>query len=311
MYINCHTYYSLRYGTIKPEELLSLAAENKIKTLALTDINNTSACLDFIRTSSKYAIKPVVGVDFRNGADQKFILLAKNNKGFQQINSYLSVFLHSNTLKIPQKPIDIKESYVIYPFEKGKDYDLKANEYLGIKPEHLNKLKFSKWNERLEKLVILRTVSFQNKKGFNTHRLLRAIDNNTLLSRLPESEQGCEVDQLLPIEKLKIIYADYPELIENTQRILDDCHIDFDFSQTVPNNQRSYTGNESLDYRLLKMLTYRGVSYRYQHPGKAIHDRIKKELKIIKGKRICLLLFNQLENSQICPEQKLFLCWKR
>ena len=47
MYLNCHTYYSLRYGTIKPEQLLAIASENGVQTLALTDINNTSACLRF------------------------------------------------------------------------------------------------------------------------------------------------------------------------------------------------------------------------------------------------------------------------
>ncbi len=65
MYINCHTYYSLRYGTIKPEELLGLAVENNLKTLALTDINTTSACLDFVRLSKEKQIKPVLGVDFQ------------------------------------------------------------------------------------------------------------------------------------------------------------------------------------------------------------------------------------------------------
>ena len=49
MYFNCHTYYSLRYGTIKPEQLLAIASENGVQTLALTDINSTSACLDIVR----------------------------------------------------------------------------------------------------------------------------------------------------------------------------------------------------------------------------------------------------------------------
>ena len=60
MYLNCHTYYSLRYGTIQPEELLVLASENHLQTLALTDINTTSACLDFVRLSKKHHIKPVI-----------------------------------------------------------------------------------------------------------------------------------------------------------------------------------------------------------------------------------------------------------
>ena len=86
MYLNCHSYYSLRYGTIKPERLLAIASENGLQTLALTDINNTSACLDFVRLSKNYKIKPVLGIDFRNRAKQQFILIAKNNNGFYNIN---------------------------------------------------------------------------------------------------------------------------------------------------------------------------------------------------------------------------------
>ncbi len=284
MYINCHTYYSLRYGTIQPKELLSLAVENNLKILALTDINTTSACLDFVRLSKEQQIKPVVGVDFRNGTQQQFILLARTNDGFEHINTYLSIFLHDHTLEIPARSKFIKDTYVIYPYEKGKLYDLKEHEYIGVSPKDLNHLKFSKWNYKREKLVVLRTVSFQNKRGFNTHRLLRAIDNNTLLSKLSVEEQGNETDQLLPLDTLKIIYADYPELIENTKRLLDNCSIDFDFSQTIPNNQKAYTNNEALDYRLLEKLTYRGLAYRYENLDTVIYARIEKELKIIKEK---------------------------
>jgi DNA polymerase-3 subunit alpha len=284
MYINCHTYFSLRYGTIKPEALLQLAVENGIKTLALTDINTTSACLDFIRLSKKYNIKPVVGVDFRNGTQQQFILLAKNNKGFQQINDYLSAFLHDNSLTIPDRPKPIENSITIYPYIHGKKYQLTDGEYIGVKPKDLSKLKFSTWNIHRDKLVILRPVSFQNKRDFNTHRLLRAIDNNTLLSKLPLTEQGSEVDQMLPYKELCVIYKEYPELIENTKRLLQDCKIDFDFTQTKPNNQETYTNNKTLDYRFLKKLAYNGIAYRYQNPDETIYSRIAKELKIIEEK---------------------------
>ena len=179
MYINCHSYYSLRYGTIKPEHLLAIASENGLQTLALTDINNTSACLDFVRLSSKYKIKPVLGVDFRNRAKQQFILIAKNNTGFFNINSYLSSFLHHSELEIPEQAPQLEDTFVIYPYIHNKAYNLKNNEFLGIKPQDLNHLKFSEWNTFRNKLVVLQTVSFQKKKGFNTHRLLRAIDNNT------------------------------------------------------------------------------------------------------------------------------------
>lgn len=284
MYINCHTYYSLRYGTIKPEQLLAITSKNGLQTLALTDINNTSACLDFARLSEKYDIKPVLGVDFRNGAQQQFVMLAKNNDGFENINKYLSSFLHDSTLKIPEQAPQLEGVYIIYPYKKDIDLNLQDNEFLGIKPEQLNKLKFSKWNTLRNKLVVLQTVSFENKKGFNTHRLLRAIDNNTLLSKLPKTEQAKETDVMLPYRELCKTYEEFPELIENTQQILSDCNITFDFSQETPNNQKAYTNNESLDYKLLEKLTYKGLHYRYKKPGERIFKRIEKELSIIKEK---------------------------
>ena len=284
MYLNCHSYYSLRYGTIKPEKLLAIASKNGLQTLALTDINNTSACLDFVRLSEKYTIKPVLGIDFRNGAQQQFVLLAKNNEGFQNINTYLSRFLHDNTLEIPEKAPKLEHTYVIYPYQNHKDFKLKENEFLGIKPEELNTLKFSKWNNLRNKLVVLKTVSFETKKDFNTHRLLRAIDNNTLLSKLPKSEEGEPTDKMLPYNELCETYQEFPELLDNTSAILNNCNVEFDFSQETPNNQKSYTENEASDYTLLKKLTYQGLSYRYKTPDDVIYNRIEKELEIIKEK---------------------------
>jgi len=234
MYLNSHTYFSLRYGTIKPEQLLAVASENGLQTLALTDINNTSACLDFVRLSPKHKIKPVLGVDFRNRAHQKFVLIAKNNNGFYNINKYLSTFLHNSNLKIPELAPELDDTFVIYPYVHHKMYNLKPNEFLGIKPQDLNQLKFSKWNMLRNKLVVLQTVSFQNKKGFNTHRLLRAIDNNTLLSKLPKTEEGQETDVMLPYNELRNTYQEFPELLKNTSSLLDNCTIDFDFSQNTP-----------------------------------------------------------------------------
>lgn len=283
MYLNCHTYYSLRYGTIKPEKLLAIASKNGVQTLALTDINNTSACLDFVRLSKKYDVKPVLGIDFRNGAEQQFVLLAKNNEGFQNINAYLSRFLHNNNLKIPGRAPELEHTYVVYSYQKDSDFNLRENEFLGIKPKDLNTLKFSKWNNFRSKLVVLKTVSFETKKDFNTHRLLRAIDNNTLLSKLPKSEEGKPTDSMLPYHELCEIYEEFPEILGNTSAILNDCNIAFDFSQETPNNQKAFTQNEDSDYKLLKTLTYKGLPYRYDKPNKAIYNRIEKELKIIKS----------------------------
>ena len=284
MYLNTHTYFSLRYGTLKPKDLLRLAQERNVTAMAFTDINNTSACLDIVRLAPKYGIRPILGVDFRNGAQQQFIMLAKNNLGFQHINNYLSTFLHKKEFEVPEYAKALPYTFVVYPFSSFKGDSLSENEFLGVKAEELNRLKFSKWKHRLDKLVILQTVTFQHKKGFNTHRLLRAIDNNTLLSKLPKHEQGSEKDMLCAPSDLEKAFEEFPELIKNANTLLEECTIDFDFSKEIPNNQTSYTGNEAMDFRLLKKLTYEGLGYRYQDATDTVLDRIQKELGIIKEK---------------------------
>jgi DNA polymerase-3 subunit alpha len=75
-----------------PKHSCNSRKKNGLKSLVLTDINTTSACLEFIREASKYEIKPVIGVDFRNGIEQQFVAIAKNNLGFEEINKYLTPF---------------------------------------------------------------------------------------------------------------------------------------------------------------------------------------------------------------------------
>ncbi len=284
MYINTHTYYSLRYGSISPEGLLQLVKKNKVQCFALTDINNTSACLEVVRLATKYDIKPILGVDFRNGVQQEFVILAKNNNGFLNINNYLSALLHQSKFKVPVQAPFLKDTFVIYPFGKQIQFELQEHEFLGISPFQVNHLLFSKWRKRLNKLVVLQTVSFQNKKGFNAHRLLRAIDNNLLLSKLTKIEQGREEHTMLPLATLKTYFTEYPQILQNTQNILDRCSIHFDVVNATPKNQKTYTNNEQLDFLLLKKLAYEGLSYRYQKLGERIFTRLEKELKIIKEK---------------------------
>jgi len=280
MYLNAHTYYSLRYGVFSPETLMSLAKENDCSTIAITDINNTSACLEFIRESRRYGIKPVLGVDFRNGVQQQFVLLARNNEGFQNINYYLTEVLH-NELEIPDQAPEIENTFVIYPFDKKKTRKLREYEYLGIRPEDIPYVRLK--NIDTSKAVILQPATFRNKKDFNAHRLLRAIDNNILLSKLPESEQAMPTDKMLSLDTLLDVYVEYPEVIRNTKNILDECSIDFDFSDTAEHqNQKTYTGNAEGDDKLLDELCREGLPYRYPNVTQEVYDRIDKELGMIK-----------------------------
>src|SRR6476620_5984265 len=95
MYLNCKTYFSLRYGTYSTKELVDAAENNGASVLALTNINNTADHWDFVSLCLAKNIKPVLGVEIRNDHSLCYILLAKNNEGYYAINKFLSAHLIS------------------------------------------------------------------------------------------------------------------------------------------------------------------------------------------------------------------------
>ncbi|MHA7941535.1 DNA polymerase III subunit alpha [Formosa sp. 3Alg 14/1] len=285
MYLNCHTYYSLRFGTFSEVELLALAKEHGVECLVLTDINNTSACLNFIRKASAFNIKPIVGIDFRNGAHQQFVGIAKNNAGFLELNSYLSDYSHSKK-NIPNEALAFKNAFVIYPFEAVLEQNkttFKTNEFIGVSVEELRKLPFSKYIDFKDKLVIQQQVTVRNKRDFNAHRLLRAIDNNTLLSKLQKTEECREQDKMLQVKVLEDAFQQFPFIIENTKKLLAQCEIHFHFgAHRISQNQQTYLASKDADYQYLEQLCKDHISKRYSHISEKVKERLRIELKTIR-----------------------------
>jgi error-prone DNA polymerase len=277
-----HSYFSLRYGTVNPEELLSLAIDGGYDAFAITDINCTAGVIEFFRLAEKKNFHAVAGIDFRNGVDRKYIGIAKNEEGFYELNVHLSRHLHEEKSFDSKAPV-FPNAFVIYPYSDKLDINsLRENEYIGIAPRDLVRLKFSGTHIQKEKMVALNTATFRNKRDFNAHRLLRAIDNNTLLSKLPKSEEGGEKDLFLTCDELDKIYVEFPELVENAKQLLQHCKLSFDFDQKKSKNQMFYRTSEEEDNALLKQLCEEGMQYRYPHATTKEWKRLNTELKVIK-----------------------------
>lgn len=284
MYLNTHSYFSFKYGIISTDVLLEEAQSRGISAFALTDINSTAGCMRFIRDASKYGVKPIVGVDFRNGTKQQFVAIAKNNEGFQEINIFLSKHLHENT-ELPHQAPPFDNVYIIYPFSTSLTHSLLTHEYIGVRPHEVLKISFSKWKDQLDKLVMFPTISFRDKCDFNIHRLLRAIDNNTLLSKLGKEQEGSLSDQLYSKSELLDQYSNTPQIVQNTKKIINECSIHFEFGDKYPHkNIQTYTGSSEDDYRLIRQKCMEGILYRYPNPTYKIYKRLATELQIISQK---------------------------
>ena len=286
MLLNCHTYYSFCYGTYSIEALLDAVRQNGYYSFALTDINNTSACLETIRLAGEKGVRAVVGIDFRNGVQQQYVGIAMNNKGFHELNDHLSAHLHSATDFDPIAPV-FENAFVIYPFSNYKGWTLRENEFLGVSVKDLTVFAFSPYKNQKDKNVILQTASFASNIQFNTHRLLRAIDTNNLLSMLPVNQQAKGTELLYSKQVLSSAFAQYPEIMDNTNRLLDACSIHFEYGKLANKNLKYFTGSANEDRELLRNECMKGLPYRYPNPSAAVLDRIEKELDIIFQLNFC------------------------
>jgi len=273
MFLNCHSYYSLRYSALSVEQLVELAAKNGLESLVLTDINNTTGSLEFVRRCNEKGIKPILGIEFRNNNKLLYVGIAKNNTGFRELNQFLTDHNLSKT-KLPEVAPVFDNCYVIYPY--GKEIEqLKDNEYFGVDFYQLNKLIY----EKHEKFVLLHPVSFANKMGYQLHLRLRAVDNNILLTQLTPEMIG-RPDELICRQELVLKRLEqFPKIISNTLQILASCSFTFDFK--VIKNKKTFTGSHRDDKQLLEKLAHEGMLYRYGPSNKLAKERVHKELEII------------------------------
>ncbi|MBW3519994.1 DNA polymerase III subunit alpha [Flavobacterium sp. NKUCC04_CG] len=277
MYLNCHSFHSLRYGTIPLTDLVQQAVACQVKALALTDINTVTGIYDFIQACQQVEIKPLVGMEFRGQHQLRYIGLAKNAQGLAAMNRFLTAHNFDGT-PLPFVAPDLEDVYFIYPLENVPT-DLKAHEYIGIRPEQLSLLVDKKWQALQHKMTVLQPVTFRTKKEFNLHKILRAIDTNVLLSKLTESDYCATTDFMIDQETLLSQYTPFPDILANTEHIINSCHFEFEFKK--PKNKKFYTNNRQSDMALLTRLAQQGLIKRYgaNHPQAKV--RVEKELKVI------------------------------
>ena len=282
--LNCHSFHSLRYGTIPVEELVKSAARKGVRALALTDINTVSGIYDFYKLCKVHQIHPVVGMEFRVENQLYYIALAKNADGLAQLNQLMTAH-HCYGQALPRYTPALPDCYLIYPM-KNFPSTLRENEYIGVKISELNTLVLRKWKKLQKKMVILHPVTYLTKTEYNLHRILRAIDKNTLLSKL-EPADTCEPGEtLLGETELFSFFKNYPEIIDNTTHILQSCQFEYDF--TTPKNKKCFTGSMTEDFELLEKLAYEGLEKRY--PGadrQRAKDRVERELQVIRELEFC------------------------
>ena len=280
MLLNLHSHYSLRYGTLSLQDLIHGMLQGGYDTAVLTDINNTSGSLDFLRLGQRHGLTILAGMELRNGDTLLYIGIARNNDGFRELNELRTQY-NRDGRPLPVRAPAFNDVYVVYPYGAVRPEDLADNEYIGIRPSQLNHLRMAP-AAHLERCVILAPVTFA-AHDHKLHRQLRAIDHNLLFSQLEPHMVAPADEVFVSRPQLMAHYRDFPQLIRNTNRLLGQCTFEFDFRSMK--NKATFTGNPVNDRRLLHKYTMDGFGRRYRTTDKAALERVMRELDIIEKLR--------------------------
>ncbi|WPO84363.1 DNA polymerase III subunit alpha [Chryseobacterium sp. JJR-5R] len=283
MYLNCHSFHSLRYGTLSVEELVQKAKSLGIKELVLTDINTVTAVYEFKDECEKAGIRPIAGMEVRKENRLLYIAVAREFSGIGEVNRMMTAH-NCDGQELSEKAPDFENVSVIYPLENIPAV-LKDNEYIGIREEELNLLIRPELEKQIGRMVILQPVTFSSQKEYNLHLILRAIDNNTLLSMLSEQDICRKSEYLRPEGEVNSAFQYHPEIIENTKKLLSACSFEFEFGKV--RNRQCYTRSKASDLKMLRKLAYLGLERRYGLNHKEAQERVDRELKVIDNLNFC------------------------
>jgi error-prone DNA polymerase len=260
------------------EQLVQKALAAGNDTIVLTDINNSTGIPEFAGECSKNSIRPVAGIEFRNENELYYIGIARNNSGLRELNSFLSDHNFNNT-PIPFPAPQFREAYIIYSLKKVPKRKLFDNERIGIRPNEMNRLITLNSSLDRNSMIILQPVTFSNNDDIFIHRSLRAVDNNILLSHLQPWQCAGDDEFFRKAFLREKISGEFPCMASNTQKLLDDCNLQFDRESLK--NKKLFSASRYDDKLLLEKLAWDGMVYRYGRNNAEAKTRIQHELEII------------------------------
>ncbi|MCX2451852.1 DNA polymerase III subunit alpha [Pedobacter sp. PLR] len=283
MYLNVHSQYSLRYGTMSIPKLIEEALALGITQLVLTDINNSTGLMEFMRTCDGKGIKPIGGIEFRRDKKLLYIGIAKNKEGMKELNDFLTA--HNLEQKaLPDTAPEMQNAYIIYPF--GYAEPLKTREYLGIHFDELQLLYQKDLSAIKDKLLALQPVFVADKLGYRLHEYLRGIDLNALLTMVSPDDKCRSTDMFLLPGVLESRFNKYAFILDNTRNLMNTCVMDYPKGR-VNLNRRTFTGRKEDDKALLYKLAMEGLVFRYGKNNRAALNKVKEELKVIDDLDFC------------------------
>jgi error-prone DNA polymerase len=234
--LHVHSSHSLLRGIPSVPELVAAAKGRGYQALALTDVGTMAGSILFLEECRRQGIRPILGLELRDERDpeQRLVLLARNAQGYGDLCELAS--FHNLKRRGPDLEDlfarEFPDLFALCPHP----HLLQRLAHTPLRPSLfgaicLQDIASAERSRRVHEIALAEGVSvavahecwFLDPSDEPLHRLLRAIDGNTDLSRLPSRERVSATAWLPPLDKIRQIYARHPEALAMAERISDFC----------------------------------------------------------------------------------------
>ena len=328
VHLHNHTHYSLLDGLTKVPDLINFCTETGMEAVAVTDHGTMCGLVELYKEANAAHIKPVLGLEAyvaarkltdKDPAHDKerfhITLLAKNNKGYENLCRMLTIAEIDGTYYKPRIDHEIMEKYnegiiclsgcasseISVKLKEG-DYEgakklvdwyskvYKDNFYLEMQdhghpdsPTHWEVQK--RINEGLQKiaketglpLVVTCDGHYLKHEDRDAHEILLCVGTAANLSDPNRmSLKDFELHVIPPADIIKRWGKDFPDAIRNTKKIAESCNVDLQLGRIlIPKFPGIPDGLNEKQY--LDQLVFRGLAFRYA--GKTEEEAAKLSIE--------------------------------
>ena len=285
--LTVHSYYSLMWGTCSPEEICAAAKKRGYRHLAITDTNNLYGLWPFLKSCKRENITPIVGAELTDPeTGYRAVCLVKNDRGFRNLCRIITRRHIDAVFDLKSAILNHARGLVIitqHPelLTQWHEAGLTVAATISGKPNGMT-LRLRKTSRYLGIPMLFTPGSFfTDPDDFKTHRMLRAIDLNTSLSRLTIEDTASPNAWLATASEYSKRLANWPDVVRATEVIAEQLTFTGPCRGLVLPPWTDIQSNNA--DQALRNAAYKGAKKRYGDDlSETVVDRLEHELRIIK-----------------------------
>ena len=283
--LHTHSSYSPMSGVPTLEALCQAVRAQDQDTLALTDTNGLYGAIRFLDVAREAGLKPIFGAELIHHT-HRAVLLAQSPEGYANLCRLLSARHADMPFDFVDTVAQHRTGLVIlsddFPALTAWRQDSTEALYVELTPgpDLHEAVAFSR-RTGLPPVATTRAM-FLRPNDYHAHRLLRAIAENTTLSRLRPDHCCSPSHWLMPVTALEQHFPHIPDALTNTRLIAEQCCTDWNFKETIFPSFRQLSADAACE--TLRTKTYEGARWRYEAVTQVVRQRIEKELAVIREK---------------------------